>query len=428
MQTSLFDGKNLLKITKPIRLIELFGGYGSQALALKYLGVPFEHWRLSEWAIKSIQAYKDLHFDNDNTDYSANMPERQVKEWLKGRISSDYSTPLCDKQIERLSEKNARKIYNNMQATHNNGSILAMSGNDLQIVDTDKYEYIMTYSFPCQDLSCAGLGKGMGKGSETRSGLLWEVERLLKETKELPQVLLMENVKQVIGKKNIKAFVEWTAFLDKLGYHSKWRIINATDFSIPQNRERCFMVSVLGDYCYEFPTSCAKNYLFDFVDRLSENEINIDYTSETIRNSIRNAASYIEAKTIRVGGRGSIDRHSWNIYSIDYRRTPRYYRPPIKNGSTTVLANKTGLGYSTQNKYYVYSPRECFRLMGVNNEDYKKLKKTQSKSSLFHLAGDSIVTTCLMAIFGQMLHIDYKSKIDELIKDLTKEQKNANES
>ena len=58
------------KITKPIRLIEFFGGYGSQALALKYLGVKFEHWKLVEWAVKSIQAYKDIHFFDDDEDYS----------------------------------------------------------------------------------------------------------------------------------------------------------------------------------------------------------------------------------------------------------------------------------------------------------------------------------------------------------------------
>ena len=118
---------------------------------------------------------------------------------------------------------------------------------------TNIVTYSLTYSFPCQDLSAAGLGKGMERGSGTRSGMLWEVERLLKETKELPQVLLMENVKQVIGQKNIKAFAEWVAFLDVLGYHSKWQVINATDFSIPQNRERCFMVSVLGNHYYELP-------------------------------------------------------------------------------------------------------------------------------------------------------------------------------
>lgn len=72
-QISMFDGETQFKTTKPLRLIELFGGYGSQSLALKYLGVPFEHWRLCEWAIPSIQAYKDLHFEQDATDYSVGM-------------------------------------------------------------------------------------------------------------------------------------------------------------------------------------------------------------------------------------------------------------------------------------------------------------------------------------------------------------------
>ena len=70
-QTTIFDLLyEPLKITKTIKLIELFGGYGSQALALKYLGANFEHHKLCEWAVKSIQAYKDIHMADDNTDYS----------------------------------------------------------------------------------------------------------------------------------------------------------------------------------------------------------------------------------------------------------------------------------------------------------------------------------------------------------------------
>lgn len=423
-QISMFDGETQFKITKPLRLIELFGGYGSQSLALKYLGVPFEHWRLCEWAIPSIQAYKDLHFEQDTTDYSVGMNKIElVKTLHKLGISSDYNQPLTQEKLNRYSESKLRTIYNNIRACHNLVSICNVRGKDLGIQETDKYCYLMTYSFPCQDISAAGLGKGMERGRGTRSGLLWEVERLLTETKELPQVLLMENVKQVVGQKNIKAFAEWVAFLDKLGYHSKWQVLNATDFSIPQNRERCFMVSVLGNYSYDFPMICRKRELYDFVDGLPENEINIGHASKTIINSIKKAASYIEAKTIRCGGRGSFDRHMWNIYSIDYKRTLAYFRPPLKNISITLLANKTGLGYSTQEKYFFYSTQEVFRLMGVKNEDYKKLKKAQSKSSLFHLAGDSIVTTCLMAIFGEMCDVDYKTKIEELTKNLTGEQK-----
>lgn len=93
----------------------------------------------------------------------------------------------------------------------------------------------------------------MARGSGTRSGMLWEVERLLGECKELPQVLVMENVPEVIGAKNIKHFSEWVAVLDELGYKSKWQVLNGTDFNVPQNRKRCFMVSVLGDYYYTFP-------------------------------------------------------------------------------------------------------------------------------------------------------------------------------
>ena len=182
------------KITKPIRLIELFSGYGSQALALKYLGVNFEHWKTCEWAVKSIQAYKDIHFTDDNNDYSKEWKDEHLISWLfeKG-ISSNYNEPMKKEQIIKLGEEKRRNIFNNIYATHNLVNIQQVKGKDLDIKDTDKYEYIMTYSFPCQDLSLAGKGKGMSDTS-TRSGMLWEVERILSECEELPQILLMENV------------------------------------------------------------------------------------------------------------------------------------------------------------------------------------------------------------------------------------------
>lgn len=144
--------------------------------------------------------------------------------------------------------------YNAVHGTNfTTSDITKITADDLDIVDTDKYCYVMTYSFPCQDLSVAGKQRGMGKGTGTRSGLLWEVERLLDECKELPQVLIMENVPQVIGTKNIEHFAKWQEKLESLGYKNKWQVLNAKDFGVPQNRERCFMVSVLGDYYYEFP-------------------------------------------------------------------------------------------------------------------------------------------------------------------------------
>lgn len=111
----------------------------------------------------------------------------------------------------------------------------------------------------------------MKKGSGTRSGLLWEVERLLNETENLPQILLMENVPQVISADNIDDFHSWCSFLESKGYKCYTQILNAKDYGVAQNRERCFMVSILGDYNYKFPQpvpldKTMKDYLEDEVD------------------------------------------------------------------------------------------------------------------------------------------------------------------
>lgn len=252
-QLSILDfTSNKFKITKPIRLIELFGGYGSQNLALKYLGLGNTHYKLCEWAIKSIQAYNDLHIQ-DYTDYSKVLTDEEVlNKLVEYGVSADYNEPCSYAKLKRMKY---RTIYNNIIATNNLVDISKVKASDLEITDTNKYCYVMTYSFPCQDLSLAGQCKGMAQGSNTRSSLLWQVERILKECKqnELPQVLLMENVIQVHSKKNLEDFNKWIQTLEELGYSNYWQDLNAKQYGIPQNRNRTFMVSILGDYKYEFP-------------------------------------------------------------------------------------------------------------------------------------------------------------------------------
>ena len=152
-----------VKIDKPIRLIELFGGIGSQAMALRNLGADFEHYRLVEFDKYAVKSYNAIH-------------------------GTEFET----------------------------ADIMYVHGADLGIVDKDKYCYLLTYSFPCTDLSVAGKMQGMSRrqweaGNPTRSGLLWEVERILKELqkKNLPQILLMENVPQVHAEANRADFDSW---------------------------------------------------------------------------------------------------------------------------------------------------------------------------------------------------------------------------
>lgn len=542
MQINFFDIYNKYKIKKPIRLIEFFAGFVSQNLSLKYLGVKYESYKICEWAVKSIQAYKDLHFAEDNTDYSKGLTKEELIDYLYNKgISSNYNEPMTKNQIKRFGEDKLRTIYNNIKATHNLVNIQQVKGDDLEITNTDKYEYILTYSFPCQDLSMAGKMKGMSDTS-SRSGMLWEVERILKECMSnggLPSILLMENVPAIHNKRNIKDFEKWQEFLKSLGYFNFWQDLIATDYGIPQARNRTFMVSILGNYNYTFPPktelklklkdlleenvdekyflsdkmidyifskndkykvsksslklnreiACSKttregNTRADTSDYIAPNERDNYNLKENIAKSKNNIDIALKNNTKQL--RETIENNEINEFdSLDlYNRTKHenisqcldtgYHNSQrvvvkeetlldtrcdcsgvvvnqatplqkevcnkavekelvkpydiidytysnarleeIKNGkiktkngkdnqiSNTITTNAGNFGVCVSNlRIRKLTPKECFRLMGVKDEDFEKIAKNQSNSSLYHLAGDSIVVDVLCAIFKQLL-------------------------
>lgn len=369
-QLSIWDGSRPLKIDKPIRLIELFAGIGAQAKALERLGVPFEHYRICEFDKYAVKSYNSIHGTNFTT--------------------SDVTKITAD---------------------------------DLGIVDTDKYCYILTYSFPCTDLSVAGKQMGMSKGTGTRSGLLWEVERLLRELTELPQILLMENVPQVIGKKNIKDFAEWVSFLDALGYTSKWAVLNATDFNVPQNRERCYMVSWRGDYSYCFPqgTGC-KRVLKDILEEEVDEKY---YLPQTLidyyikRNDEQrekgngflfepNDGSKIGKSVLTRSGSRQCENFILEPICLNSKLDGK--QPSLSNriysveGSSTAVTTCFHPNIAYCNRIRKLTPRECFRLMDFDDKDFDKARAAGiSATKIYNQAGNSIVVAVLEAIFKEML-------------------------
>lgn len=242
-----------------MKILELFSGYGSQALALRNLGVDFVS-EISEIDKYAIQAYTQLHGKTKNY----------------GDIT----------QIERLD-----------------------------------YADLWTYSSPCQDFSTAGKQKGIynADGSLTRSGLLKHVERLLTDSVLFgtqPKYLLMENVKGLVSKKFKPDFDRWLAKLETLGYNNYWQVLNAKDYGIPQNRERVFVVSIRKDIDtkgYKFPSPVPlqkrlKDMLEPCVDEkyyLSADKVE-ELTTQIKEKEVSN--------TIRCGGDGSLDgKHTWDI-------------------------------------------------------------------------------------------------------------------
>ena len=273
-QLNLFDYiREPIGITKPIRLIELFAGYGSQAMALKRIGADFEHYRVVEFDKYAIASYNAVH--------GTNFPTMDIT------------------KVHAL---------------------------DLAIEDTEHFTYLLTYSFPCTDLSVAGKQMGMSKGSGTRSGLLWEVERILTEIRdsngELPQILFMENVPQVHSQDNMPDFRKWLDFLESLGYVNYWQDLNAKNYGVAQNRERCFMFSFLGEYNYKFPNPVPlkkklKDYLEDNVDE--KYYINNEKAEKLIQALINNGTlkSVVPGAVNEVGyiDKGTGQHQSNTIYS-----------------------------------------------------------------------------------------------------------------
>lgn len=354
-----------------IKVLELFAGYGSQALALENLGIEFTS-DISEIDKYAIEAYNQIHGQTKNYGDVCNINEAELP----------------------------------------------------------KYDLI-TYSSPCQDFSVAGKMKGGQKGSGTRSSLLWECERIIRAVK--PKYLLMENVKNLVGKKFKPEFDNWLKTLDGLGYNNYWKVLNAKDYGVPQNRERVFVVSIRKDvdtHGYTFPEP------FKLERRLKDVlETNVDekyyLKQELVETFIKRLAKREVSNTIRCGGAGSIDKkHTWdldaeqkikqlgNVFPTKKRDNPNTGRVYDTSGIGACL-NTMGGGnrepcvlekcHSNGVRIRKLTPKECWRLMGVKDEQYDRLHGI-SKTQLYKMAGNSIVVNVIMAIFKNLLISDKETK------------------
>lgn len=180
---------------KKIRVFTTFSGYDSQCLALKYAGIPFELIGWSEIDRHAIKAHDAL------------FPE---------------------------------------YADRNYGDVTAIDWSTVPDFD------LLTWSSPCQDISQAGRQGGLKSGSGTRSSLIWHILEAARIKK--PKYMLMENVSALVSQKFIGDFNAVLAKIEALGYTNHWKVLNAKDYGVPQNRERVFVVSILGDHQpYYFP-------------------------------------------------------------------------------------------------------------------------------------------------------------------------------
>lgn len=392
-----------------MKIIELFAGIGSKAMALRNIGADYEIVGISEIDKFAIISYNAIHGETKNF----------------GDITKIKELPKCD---------------------------------------------LVTLSFPCQSLSISGKQEGIKKGTE--SGLLLEVKRLLKnEAKngKLPEWLLMENVKNLVSKKFMPQFQKWLDFLESIGYETKWEVLNAKDYGVPQNRERVFAVSRIGKNNFEFPRKIElKKFLKDILETGDIPEkYYISKASLKTLTSMQDRNGYVRGKAfkgiveekadfaytlkasggtrptdnyiIQIGNIGNLKKFGGNpqtgrVYNSQGicpalstmqggNRQPKVVTefpenfsknkynikisPVIKTKDGQCLSDLIETGYIIRK----LTPLECWRVMGFSDEDFEKAKAVgTSDTQLYKQAGNSIVVDVLEGIFKNIIKANKENK------------------
>lgn len=551
---------------KTFSMIELFSGIGAQERALRQLKIPYRIINTCDCDKDAVLSYAAMRFDID-------------------KATKEYQFPTQDKMIEELQNKGFG--YDFMKGKHTITSRtpinklkkyyiadkLSNNLGDISKVERLPYADIVTYSFPCTDLSVAGRGEGMVNKcscgyswpidfsnnseslicpscgakvqSSTRSGLLGQVQRLLAVSKKentLPKYLLLENVKNLVGKKFKPQFDAWIRWLDSIGYNTYYQVLNSKNFGIPQNRERIFALSIRKDVDngnFKFPEQIplttrlkdilektvdekyylsgdkVESILANFIARQNEaSGINLKDQATTF-DGITDVAHTLMARDYKGFGNQSMtgviepiivasrgrnpenpsDRTTGSpteqrleanmngttntittvakdnyvmepvvceplcdeglrffkddivgtLRTIDACCDKRVIEPedinPVRIGN--IYGEQFGTGYAgnvwdqdsvsptimtaqggnrqplvvdnVKWRIRKLTPKECWRLMSFSDEDCNRASKYVSDSSLYKQAGNSIVTSCLVAIFYSLLFNDNSTNWSDYI-------------
>ncbi len=404
-----------------LKVVELFSGIGAQNKALKNINANYEIVATCDWDINSIIAYDFMHNGKQKHNDYRNKTTEELNDLLyKLNISSNGKTPLEEKTKKNLSRNIKENLLYAIDRTKNLTDITKINASNLSS-DID----IMTYSFPCQDLSNAGNwhynSGGIERNSGNRSSLLWEVERILlgmrKKSLNLPKFLLMENVTAILSPKHKRNFDDWRNVLTNLGYENKVLVLDARDFGLPQMRKRTYMISVNLSELEEKKRNKVKEIFKNYTDSdlheafkheklLMHSVLKTDYTNKEYRKEAEEAnpnnttsRQEILKKNIRITA---------NTYSVPTITTKQDRHP----NSGTIYYNPT-----KENKlpFRYLTPRECMILMGFLESDYQNIIdnnfKTNKKNYFFtrdklnKMAGNSICVNVLESIFSYIIKI-----------------------
>lgn len=417
-------------------IVELFSGIGSQAKALKNLGYDVTTLGTCEWDLHAFIAYDAIHNSPDISSKFLDMDKDELLELLNGyTLSNSGKEPMEFKTLKTYSVETLRRICAAIERCKNFVDVSSLNGAEMPNgID------ILTYSFPCQDLSNVGAfhgyNKGIDKGSGSRSSLLWQVGRILQEmsdnNREMPRYLLMENVPTLLADRHRNNFETWISDLKNLGYESKYFLLNASDFGLPQNRPRLLMISVyvgedkaLGRIVEEyFSERDSSSVVEDFKQSQYYKKIRIkdllriDYTKEKYRSEAIECTPNDTVSRREIWEENPQLVLEGNIINPQYDVIRTITTKQDRNPNSGNLYFDSGI--EGRGTFRYLTPRECFLFMGFTDRDYDRVIKRNPeihknsklfpRDKLIRMAGNSIPVKLLEGIFLQI------SQLDQLIK------------
>ncbi len=404
-----------------LRVIETFSGIGSQAKALKNINAEHQIVATVEWDINATYAYDIIHNGPQNLERYMEFDKNELIERLmKYTISYDGKKPLLVNTLKTMSTEALRRFLAAIDRTNNFVSIT-----DVKAINLPDDIDLLTYSFPCQDLSICGSWHGNTSGidreANNRSGMLWEVERILKEYvalgKRLPKFLLMENVSNILSNTHRHNFKEWQDYLEDIGYTNEVYTLNSANFGIPQKRIRTYMLSV---YCVDsVGIERLKEYLEE--NNLEERQPKLLQSLQSFfRLDYTNLQYKYEADISNPNytpSRQKIYKENLKLFdgqNTSYEAVNTITTKQDRNPNSGLLRY---IGTSDDKApYRNLTPRECFLLMGFDEKDFQLLMdndffvksnhKFFTRDKLIRMAGNSIVVDVLEEIFKQVIFIN----------------------
>ena len=344
-------------------------------------------------------AYHAIH---DNVKIINRVLPEDMRTYLSSKtLSMNSKTPVKPGFWNKYKGKRLKQTYSYIKFSEKHGNIF-----DVHTLTekAPKNIDLLTYSFPCQDLSIQGKSKGIVKGN--RSGLLFEIERYIKNTKktDLPEFLLMENVKALSFKRHRQAFEDWKKFLKSQGYKTTVKIYKSSDFGSPQGRERVFALSYRTKKVELQETPKTNPSKQRVIKDILDSKVNNKYI-------LNNLKKYKLSKYQEDRGKHKIKRACLERYTSFASETYIYDKNHIGPTLTASGANsriKMEYGKKTNtldSKIRMLNPREAYRYMGFSEADYKKVNKLKwlTDSQIIFTAGNSISIEVLEFIFKGLL-------------------------